>query len=637
MDLKIEKISRYDDKKLQQYFDTENLNLLHQMKLYADDLYYNTDKQSGLTDWQYDMLKDTLQRRDPSYVVPVGVKIRQHENRVSLPYWLGSMNKLKPDEPREIAKWLVENRAKEYIIQDKLDGVSCLVVIEEGKVKLYTRGDGITGANISYLAQYFSTIPKDLSVSVIVRGELIMKKSVFEKKHASKYANPRNMVAGRLGAKTIRQGLTDIEFIAYEIVGDGVMNKPSAQLKYLDSLGFLTVRRETVSSFNIDSLMETLVRFKETSPYEIDGIIIQPNTEYERNTSGNPEYAFAFKMRLTDNLVQTKVIGVEWNISKWGQLKPRVQIEPVSLGGTRINWVTGFNAKFIEEESIGEGAIIEVTRSGDVIPYIVRVITKASKAEFPDIPYHWNETRVDIIANEMDNIMCVKLIAGFFAKLGIKHVGEKNVARIYTAGYDTLLKIIAATQKDFENVEGFGPKMAERVYTNIHNGLKNVSLALVLGASGVFGFGLAQKKVSALLSDFPDILSVYRKMPKKNLLERVLKIEGFSDKTAQKIVDNVEWADRFITVLRNFVTFKEIKIVSEKLKNMKIVFTGFRDKKLEEQVEVRGGKMTSSISKNTSILVVASLGKNPSGKLKKALDLGIKVIQKEDFIHEYIK
>lgn len=126
-------------------------------------------------------------------------------------------------------------------------------------------------------------------------------------------------------------------------------------------------------------------------------------------------------------------------------------------------------------------------------------------------------------------------------------------------------------------------------------------------------------------------------MSKQTLLNRVLNIEGFSDKTAQKIVDNVEWADRFIIALRNFATFKENKLVSDSLKKMKIVFTGFRDKKLEEQVEARGGKMTTSISKNTSILVVSSLAKNPSGKLKKALDLGIKVIQKEDFIHEYIK
>jgi DNA ligase (NAD+) len=633
----ISKITKYDESRLKQYFNTENLLVLHEMKLHADDLYYNTDKPSGFSDWQYDMLKETLLKRDPTYVVPVGVKIRHHENRATLPFWLGSMDKLKPDDDREIAQWIVNNKAKSYIIEDKLDGVSCLMTIKDGKLKLYTRGDGIVGADISYLAQYFSTLPRELSVTMNIRGELIMKKQVFENKYKGKYANPRNMVAGMVGAKTVRKGLKDIDFIAYEIVGDGIMMKPSKQLEYMDKLGFTTVRREIVPSFNIDSLMETMIRFKETSPYEIDGIIVQPDISYERNTTGNPDYAFAFKMRLTENLIQTRVIGVEWNVSKWGQLKPRVQIEPVSLGGTTIKWVTGFNAKFIVEESIGADAVIEVTRSGDVIPYIVKVLKRAVKPELPDISYHWNDTRVDIIADEMDNIMCVKLISDFFAKLGIKQLGERNVAKIYSSGLDTLLKIISATQEDFTHVEGFGDKMAEKVYTNIQNGLQNVSLSTVLGASGVFGFGLGQKKITALLVDFPDILSVYKKLSKEDLLVRILEIEGFSDKSAQKIVENVEWADRFITALKHFATFKTVAVEGDNLKNMKIVFTGFRDKVLEEEVEKRGGKIVSSVSKNTTILVVSALSKNPSGKLKKALDLGVKVVTKEEFITEYIK
>lgn len=637
MESRINKISKYSDEELQSYFDKEDLRILHEIKIYTDDIYYNTGESSGLDDWQYDILKETLNRRDPGYVVPVGARIREHENRVTLPFWLGSMDKFKPEDAREIAQWIVSNQAPEYIIEDKLDGVSCLMIVKNGKIKLYTRGDGIIGADISYLAQYFDTIPKKLDADINVRGELIMNENVFKKKYAGEYANPRNMVAGRIGAKTVRAGLRDIEFIAYEVVGDGVMESPSAQLDYLDNLGFTTVRREIVKNFTVDSLMETLVRFKETSTFEIDGIIVQPNIPYERNVAGNPDYAFAFKMRLTGNLVEAKVVGVDWNISKWGQLKPRVEINPVQLGGVTITWATGFNAKFIMEESIGPGAIIEVTRSGDVIPYIVKVIKKADEPEMPEIPYKWNETGVDIYTEDFGNEMCIKLIASFFAKLGIKHVGEKNVGKMYDSGYDTLLKIISASKEDLTKVPSFGDRMAERTYDNIHNGLKNLSLPTVLGASGVFGFGLGRKKITTLMDDFPDILDVYNDMSKQQLLERVLQIEGFSDKSAQKIVDNVEWADKFITAMKFFATFKEKIIVGNKLKGMKVVFTGFRDKKLEEEVVARGGKVTTTVSRNTTILVVINKDGKPSGKMKKAIEFGVEVLDKEEFIRQYIK
>ena len=636
MDKKISEIAKYSDKEIQSYFDTEDLYILHEMKIYADDIYYNTGKSSGLDDWQYDMLNDTLKHRDPDFVVPIGAKIRKHENRVELPFWLGSMDKFKPDDVREIATWLVANKATEYIIEDKLDGVSCLMVMTNGKIKLYTRGNGIVGADISYLAQYFNTIPKNLTETINVRGELIMEEKVFEKKYAKDYANPRNMVAGRIGANTIRAGLRDIKFVGYEIVGDGMMDSSSEQLDRLDDLGFTTVRREIVKSFTVDSLMETLVRFKETSPFEIDGIIVQPNAPYERNVAANPEYAFAFKMRLSGNLVESEVVGVDWNVSKWGQLKPRVEIKPVQLGGVTITWATGFNAKFIVEESIGPGAVIEVTRSGDVIPYIVKVVKKVSEPEMPEIPYKWNETGVDIYTEEFGDEMCIKLIASFFSKLGILHVGEKNVGKIYKAGYDTLLKIIAASKQDLMEVSGFGSLMAERTYNNIRGGLRDLLLPTVLGASGVFGFGLGRKKITTLLDEFPDILDVHKTLTSQQLLQRVLQIEGFSAKSAQKIVDNVEWADKFIRAMKHFATFKEKVIAGANMKGMKVVFTGFRDKKLEEDVVARGGKITTSVSRNTSVLVVTTRAGKPSGKMKKALELGVEVLEKQEFNEKYI-
>jgi NAD-dependent DNA ligase len=450
----ISKIANMQDKDFKKYIDTECLSVLHEVKLYTDDIYYNTGNSSGLTDWKYDTIKETLNRKDPNYIVPTGTRIRQNENRTKIPFWLGSMDK-KKDE-KDISKWISSNKGKNYIIEDKLDGVSCLITIKDGKVKIFTRGDGTVGADISYLSQYIKHVPKVFKSTIYVRGELIINYKLFKEKYSKDFANPRNLVSGLIGSKTIKEGLEDIEFIAYEIISDGLAHIPSVQLDLLDAAGFKTVNRKLVENVNLENLTEILIFNKEISEYEIDGLIVQANAEYIRNTTGNPDYAFAFKMRFEDNLIEAKVLGVQWNVSKWGVLKPRVEISPVQLGGVTISWASGFNAKFIVENSIGSGAIIEITRSGDVIPYIVRVIKKADETDMPRLAYVWNESKVDIHSEDYSDTSTVKKIASFFAELGIKHVGEKNVQKIYESGLDTLFKIIGAS--DFEKVPGFGKK-----------------------------------------------------------------------------------------------------------------------------------------------------------------------------------
>lgn len=637
MESKITEISKYNNKKLKEFFETENIDKLHNIKLYCDDIYYNTGKSSGLTDEQYDMLKETLLVRDPDYVVPVGSKIRDSENKKELPFWLGSMDKIKSDDSRKFASWVLKNKSDKYILEDKLDGVSCLITIKNKKIKLYTRGDGIFGSDISFLTQYFDTIPKNITEDINVRGELIIQKKIFDKKYTEKYANPRNMVSGLLSGKTIRDGLKDINFIAYEIVGDGHMKKPTDQLKYLKNLGFTTVRNKIISysELTVDNLIQTLIEFKKTSPYEIDGIIVQSDLPYERNISGNPDYAFAFKMLDTKNIIQAEVIGVDWNVSKWGQLKPRVEIKPVLIGGVTITWATGFNAKYIKDNSIGTGAIIEITRSGDVIPYILRVIKQAPEADLPDnITYNWNETGVDIYTDDFCDEMCIKLIANFFSKLGIKHVAEQNVKKIYESGYNSILKILSASQKDFEKIDGFGTRLAERTYDNIHNGMKNLSLENVLGSSSVFGFGMGRKKMNILFLDFPDILTEYKKMSKKQIIDRVMKIEGFSEKSAIKIAENVKYADQFVNALKKYATFEEKVKLDDSMNKINVVFSGFRNVKLQGEIEARGGNVKTSVSKNTDI-VIADDKNSESSKVQKARDLGIPIMDQEEFKNKY--
>lgn len=628
----MKKITPQKESEWIEYCQKTELKTLHTLKLSNDDLYYNTSK-TPLPDWQYDILKETLQKRDPNYITPVGTRIRENDNRSKLPFWLGSMDKFRPTEESEILRWFENHKASEYIIESKLDGVSCLLSVKKGKVKLYTRGDGEIGADISYLAKHIDGVPCDLE-NINVRGELIMPIAVFQDKYSGVCANARNMVAGRVGGKTLREGIADIQFVAYEIVGKGMMKSPLEQLNELNSLGFHTVKHTVFPQLDIDTLKEKLVSYKAESIYEIDGIIIQPNTSYTRNTMGNPDYAFAFKMRLDGDIFKAKVVGVEWNISKWGFLKPRVQIEPIKVGGVKITWATGFNGKFIVNNNIGVGSVINITRSGDVIPFIVDVV-EGTIPSLPLVPWYWNETAVEMMVEKTNKISNIKLYTNFFSELGIKHLGEKNIGKLYDAGYDTIIKIISATEKEISQVPGFGAKGAERAFINIQNGLKNLQPSDVLGASGVFGLGFGVKKIKTLMNNFPDILEKYHQMNDEEFYNRLLQVEGFSKKSAVKIRENIEQAELFLCEFSKYATFQEKKSINEELKDSSIVFSGFRDKNLEEKIVLRGGKVSTTVSSKTNILVVSSLN-NLSGKVLAAYEKGVEVIHKEEFVAKYI-
>lgn len=620
------------DKEYSDFLQKENLKSLHAWKTVLDDLYYNTGE-SVLSDARYDMLKDTLKRRDPSYVPPVGAKLREGENRAQLPFWLGSADKITPEEKDVLARWIRDNSSEKYIVSAKLDGVSLLLYRKNGVTKLYTRGDGEIGADISYLAGYFN-IP-DLDEDIAIRGELIIPKDIFEKKHKNSYKNPRNMVSGLIGGKTARKGLEDVHFVPYEIVGDS-MPKPSSQLKKLNELGFEKIMYSKINSVTVEKLKEILTDFRENCPYEIDGIIVQSDLPYDRNTSGNPDYLFAFKMLFDDAVHETVVKSVEWNITKWGQLKPVVIVEPVEVSGVTMTRATAHNAKYVEENNLGEGAIIRITRSKEVIPYIVEVVVQAESPQMPDVEYSWDKNHVNIVARKHDDTICVKLIAGFFAKLGIKHVSEATVEKMFHNGLDNLLKIVGASKKRLLEVPEFGEKSAERIYTNIRNGLKEVKVSTILGASGVLGFGIGQKRMDALLLDIPDLLSVYKKKSAEEMRDMIMTVEGFSFITAEKISGNLKYADMLMTQLGKYCSFQKEIRVSESLKGQKIVMTGFRDKKLEEDIAQRGGKVTGTVSKNTTALVVAKKEGKLTGKLDKASKLGVPIYTKEEFVKKYI-
>jgi DNA ligase (NAD+) len=655
------KLKNYSNNDLINYLLTEkDLNHLHSLKIILDDLYYNTTltecfNSNCFSDEQYDILKDIITTRDPDYIPPIGIRIRENSNdgtsrEVNLPFFLPSIDKIKQNDNKKLQNWVKKNNDNltlvplitNYIITDKLDGVSCLMVIKNNKKKLYTRGDGNKGSDISYIYQYIKNVPKNVN-NIVIRGELIISKVNFLK-YSKIYSNARNMVSGLINSKSISEGLNDIEFIVYEIIENNeLQNTPSSQLELLSNLRFSTPFFTTIIMLDIGILESYNIERKSSSLYEIDGIVIQSDIPYIRTINTNPKYSFAFKMTQISDIKKTTVLRVEWNVSKHGILKPRVEIEPVHIGGVIISYSSAFNAKYVIDNKICTGSIIGIIRSGDVIPYIVYVEKNDNNIGcMPDVKYKWNNSGIDILLDEEDNgEINIKLISGVFSKLNIKYISISTVRKLYINGLDTFLKIISASLNQL--LEIFPEKTSNRIYKNIKDGLKNtVNLEDLLGSICIFGYGFGSKKIKKLLIHIPNLFEIYKTITKEELVSLILSIEGFSNITSKKIIDNILICDTFINDLKPYINFTKyservLTTGSNKLKNKNIVFSGFRDKLLEENIVSNGGKISLSVSKNTDILIVPTGETGPnSGKKIKALELNILIISKDDFNNYYL-
>ena len=594
-----------------------------------------------LTDSEYDIIKDYFEIKHPlaysEWSKEIGAPVEQNKNKAILPYEMGSMDKIKPDT-NVLLSWTKKYQGP-YVLSCKLDGVSSLYSTEGSTSKLYTRGDGKVGQDISYLIPYLN-LPKNKGL--VIRGEFIISKNVFETKYKNEFANPRNMVAGIINHKTVdKNKINDVHFVAYEVIKP-VLN-PSEQLEFLtNDLKTECVLNRLTPSISNELLSQLLIDNRRMYDYEIDGIIVTNNKRYERK-SGNPEHAFAFKMVLSEQLAEATVVDVIWTPSKDGYLKPRVQILPINLGGVKIEYATGFNAAFIQTNKIGIGAIIKIVRSGDVIPHILNVTTPALAAKMPTQSYKWNATNVDIIIENMDEDETVreKNITGFFKGIEVEGLGSGNVSRIIEAGFNTIPKIINMLTDDFLKVEGFKSTMANKIHNGIKDKLSTASLITLMTASNLFGRTLGEKKIELIMNEYPDILISKETIQEKT--QKILNVKGIDEKSATAFVENIETFNNFIKEcglqhkLHNQSSLTSInkKIESNVLYNKTIIMTGFRDKNLEDKIKNSGAKLGSSVSKNTFVVIVKNLEEDTS-KASDAKKIGVPLITVEEFNKKYL-
>ena len=611
--------------------DSLNENQLSSILSEANKAYYN--QQPFMNDNQYDIVKEYIEKKYPSNKAIVEIGAQVQRNKVTLPYQMGSMDKIKPDTSA-LANWVAKYRGP-YLLSCKLDGVSGLYTTEGSVPKLYTRGDGKVGQDVSHLIPHLR-LPKTKGIAI--RGEFIIPKAVFDSKYKNKFANPRNMVAGIINHKTINEAITDLQFVAYEVIAP--IKKPSEQMEFLTTLDVEVVLWKTETALTNELLSETLVEWRKKYIYEIDGVIVTNDAKYSRK-DGNPDHAFAFKMVLSDQIAEAKVVDVIWSPSKDGYLKPRVQIEPINLGGVRIEFATGFNGSFINDNKVGVGAVIELIRSGDVIPHIRKVTVPAEQAKMPSVPFKWNDTHVDIMLEDLESDETVKEknITGFFRGIGVEGLSSGNVARIIQAGYDTVPEIIKMDVNDLLQVEGFKDKTANKLYNGIKEKIDAASLITLMSASNVFGRGFSGKKTELIIEAYPNVLLSKESNAQK--IAKISAIKGMAEKTSEAFVERIPDFINFIKEaglvkkLAQEVTEKPPVDQSHPLFGKTIVMTGFRDTQIQEVIKNVGAKLGSSVSKNTFIVLVKDKDED-TGKASDARKLGVTLMTPEEFSKKYL-
>jgi DNA ligase (NAD+) len=658
--------------------DTMPLPELAKLLRESEEAYYNAEEEEDmLEDLVYDYAKQVYRARrleendgGSDSEGETGMEhVPKNVRTLKLPIWMGSLDKVEPDSGK-LALWTA-NYTGPYVISAKLDGASALYWREKGKYKLFSRGDGAEGQDISEYLHYVK-LP-ELPEGVFIRGEMIIPKALFEKKWEKNkdrpnglYKNSRNGVAGmvnRLGARAAGSArkeinldfIRDIQFVPYEVIRDPPM-PCLQQFEYLESLFGNNVAVYEVLDKVDDAILSSLYdEYVSEIDYEMDGLVLCDNNVHERPYGKNPDYQRAFKKPLETLTAVTEVIEVNWSsVSKDGRLNPVVLFQPIALPGITNVKATGYNAKFIVSKGIGPGAIIEVIRSGGTIPKIIKVI-QAAEPQLPTVPYHWSDSKVFIIMDHDDedefsesrrNMNVAKLYY-FLDTLGAKGVGEKTVEKIYDAGFLTILDVIQASADDLKFL---GPKTSQKVVETIYEVVHNANMAEMMAASGAFGSGLGVKSYISILKTYPDLLEmdVVQDNDVDEIVRLIQEVDGFAEKTSRKVAEGMAKFLEFLLLLDEIgITVKSyeapVAVKSSgrphELAGKNVAFTGFREKKGDQPITdflARiGANLQSSMTNSTNVLIIKDESTR-NNKTAKAEQKGVTVYTRQDFATKYL-
>lgn len=548
-----------------------------------------------------------------------------------------------------------------YICELKIDGISSSSHFQKGKFFLgATRGNGTVGENITSNMKAVRNLPHKLTeeIDVEVRGEVYMKKSVFE--HLNKkredegeepFKNPRNATGGslkQLDSKVTKSRKLDL--FAYTLVNAQNYNVKSQleALEFIKHLGF-EVNPNYKHCMSIDEVIDYINYWKDRRKeldYETDGVVIKVNEFAYQDiigiTTKSPRWAIAYKFPALE--VETKLIDIKFTVGRTGNITPNAVLEPVMIAGSLVQRATLNNEDFVVSKDIRIGDIVSVRKAGEIIPEVVRVIkekrteplpkfrmieycpacnSKLVRAEDEAVHYCLNK---ECPGRKKANII-------YFASkvaMDIETLGEKMVSNLFDLGYlEKITDIYRLKDKkdDLERIEGLGEKSVSVLLDNIEKS-KNNPLPKVITSLGIRFVG---SKVSKILCKKFNSLDAFVNAKVDDYLE----IKDIGIATAQSLVsyfeENKELIEELISLGINPI--QESNNISNMFSGKTFVLTGKLDTLTREEatkiIEDNGGNVSSSVSNKTSFVL---LGKDPGSKYEKALKLNIKIITEEEFI-----
>ena len=339
----------------------------------AKDAYYNLDP--IMSDAEYDALFQKLKSLDSNNaeITSVGSPAKDGTSaKVKHQIPMGSLNKVNSKE--EFSQWVTRISGDDVYISHKLDGLSMEVVFKDGKfISAVTRGDGIEGEDATKNVSLISDIPHKINMQdCVIRGEVIMLKSVFQKNFAGKYANPRNTAAAKIREKKSDESKY-LSFRPYFIYADGQkFSSMEDMLNTLSKLGFsIPTLAAKVKKDEIESVYESQKTNRSSLEYEIDGLVISSNSMDEINALGEvnmrPEGQIAWKFDALMGI--TKAIEIKWQTGPTGRVAPILIVEPVDVGGVSISRVSLQNLDNFKSLNLFKGCRVLISRRNDVIPY----------------------------------------------------------------------------------------------------------------------------------------------------------------------------------------------------------------------------------------------------------------------------
>jgi NAD-dependent DNA ligase len=512
-----------------------------------------------------------------------------------------------------LEKWKKKYVTASYVVSEKLDGISCLYVCRSGTNRLYLRGNGVKGLDVSGLIGKICLEKTKPPGNFIVRGELILKKA-----DTPKGSIGRSLINGwvhRLDSAAAE--LSKVYFLAYQVIEPAGM-KRRQEFEWLRQYFEIPWTRILANPMLTEEAAKNmLVAQRAASEYPTDGLVIAMDAV--ALTGGedlkNPKDCIAFKAALDEQKRTTLVQGIEWNLSRQGFLIPTILIEPVVIGEANIERLSGHNAAMILKHKLGPGARIIVRRSGDVIPTLDTVLEGCSMASMPVACWSWDENEthavLTTVAGQETKEAKVKALVHALQTFEIPGVGEGVVEKMVEGGFDTMAKLWKASASELAKAigPGRGPKVVEALKV-VHG----ASEGTMLIASNLLPRGVGERKLAALFAIESD--------PRRWTVQKFDNVPGWGvasiDELLLALPAALEWGK-----FRGSASLPQQAQPNGK----SVVFTGVRDKVLEQRLKAQGWEISPSVTKKTTVVVVAdSWNGEESGKTQKATEYGVRIM-----------